>query len=201
MIHPKTHKTYHTCGGCGYRFLDEMHVVDHDAEFKNYQKHDNSFACGGYVKMFEDLITQVINPYKSHIKTALDFGCGEGQVLGTLLTQQGIETDHYDLYFYPQKVYENKTYDLITSTEVFEHLKNPSGVFEKLTKHLNPKGYLILMTKFTPNKDDEFLKWWYIRDITHIGFFTPQSFEILARNYGLTLIKTLNDDTVIFQKC
>jgi 2-polyprenyl-3-methyl-5-hydroxy-6-metoxy-1,4-benzoquinol methylase len=89
---------------------------------------------------------------------------------------------------------------LITSTEVFEHLKEPKAVLKTLVNSLNDKGYIILMTQFPPSDDEEFLKWWYRRDITHISFFTPKSFQIMAEELGLKVLKIMDKNIVVFQK-
>ena len=191
---------YYRCSNCGFLYLDDKAIINREHEKKHYEKHNNSFECTGYVKMFDTFIEEAITPYLNHLKTALDFGCGKGPVLAELLRQKGLDVDQYDLYFYPEKVYENKKYDLITSTEVFEHLKEPIAILKVLVNALNSNGYIILMTQFPPKEDENFLKWWYRRDITHIGFFTPKSFEIMAEKVGLKVIKTMNENIVIFQK-
>ncbi|HIO95879.1 MAG TPA: class I SAM-dependent methyltransferase [Campylobacterales bacterium] len=191
---------YYRCLSCGFVYLDDTQMVDSVNEKKQYELHNNSFESLGYVKMFEDFIEEAIAPYKQNIKTALDFGCGPGPVLAELLRRKGVEVDQYDLYFSPKKVYEGKKYDLITSTEVFEHLQKPIEVLEILVKHINDNGYIILMTKFPPKDDITFLNWWYRRDVTHISFFTPKSFEIMAEKVGLKMIKTINDNIVVLQK-
>ena len=192
--------TYHRCVSCEFIFLDEGAIVDRVLEKKHYEKHNNSFECTGYVKMFEEFIFKSISPLLSTLKTALDFGCGHTPVLAELLKKKGLEIDHYDFYFFPNEGYKKKRYDLITSTEVFEHLKEPKAVLKTLVNSLNDKGYIILMTQFPPSDDEEFLKWWYRRDITHISFFTPQSFEIMAEELGLKVLKILDKNIVVFQK-
>ncbi|SFV63124.1 Putative methyltransferase associated with DUF414 [hydrothermal vent metagenome] len=196
----KKHLSYYRCLFCGFVYLDDDSVIDSVSEKKHYELHNNSFESLGYVKMFEDFIAEAITCYEHDIKTALDFGCGPGPVLAELLRRKGMEVDQYDLYFSPQKVYEGKKYDLITSTEVFEHLQRPIEILETLVKHTKEGGYIILMTKFPPYNDKEFLDWWYRRDVTHISFFTPKSFEIMAEKVGLKMLKTINDNIVIFQK-
>jgi 2-polyprenyl-3-methyl-5-hydroxy-6-metoxy-1,4-benzoquinol methylase len=89
---------------------------------------------------------------------------------------------------------------LITSTEVFEHLQKPMEVLELLAKYTKEGGYIILMTKFPPTDDKEFIEWWYRRDITHISFFTPKSFELMAKKIGLKIIKTVDKNIVVFRK-
>jgi len=192
---------YHRCEGCGFISLDDGAMVDNEHEKKHYKKHNNSFECTGYVEMFNNFINEAIKPYKKNIKTSLEFGCGHTPVLAELLKQQKLEVDHYDLYFFPEKIYETKKYDLITSTEVFEHLKEPKNILKTLVNALNDKGYIILMTQFPSKSDEEFLNWWYRRDITHISFFTPKSFEIMAKEVGLKVLKLINENIVVFQKC
>jgi predicted TPR repeat methyltransferase len=196
----KKELSYYRCESCGFVYLDDKYIVDSEREKDQYEMHQNSFESLGYVKMFEDFITEAIIPYEEHIETALEFGCGSGPVLAELLRRRGMEVDQYDLYFFPHKVYEGKKYDLITSTEVFEHLQNPIAILETLVEHTQDNGYIALMTRFPSAEDKIFLDWWYRRDVTHISFFTPQSFEIMAQKTGLKMLQTINDNIVVFQK-
>lgn len=191
---------YYRCSSCGFIYLDDSYIVDKEIEKEHYDKHKNSFESLGYVEMFEKFIDKSIAPYLENIKSALEFGCGSGPVLAELLRRKGLEVDQYDLYYFPKKVYESKSYDLITSTEVFEHLQDPITVLETLVSSLNTNGYIVLMTKFPPSEDKAFLDWWYRRDITHISFFTPKSFEIMANRVGLKVIKIIEPNIVVFQK-
>ena len=191
---------YYRCRECGFIFLDDGSIIDAVSEKKHYQKHNNSFECIGYVEMFESFIEKAIKPYEVTIRRVLDFGCGHTPVLAELLKNRGFEVDIYDLYFFPEKVYENRKYDLITSTEVFEHLKEPKVILEYLVNALNPNGYIVLMTQFPPSDNETFLKWWYRRDVTHISFFTPESFEVMAEEFGLKVLKVIDKNIVVLQK-
>ena len=192
--------SYYRCLSCGFVYLDDSYMVDCQSEKSQYEMHQNSFESLGYVKMFEDFIELAVSPYQENIDTVLEFGCGTGPVLAELLSRKGMRVDKYDIYFYPKKVYEDKEYDLITSTEVFEHLQNPLETLKLLAHHTKDSGYIILMTKFPPNDDKEFLNWWYRRDVTHISFFTPCSLKIMAKKIALKLVTTINENIVIFQK-
>ena len=200
IVDPKTEKIYHKCLFCNYIFLDENFYVDETKEKQHYDKHNNNFDSLGYVAMFEDLIREFIDPSKQNIKTALDFGCGRGEVLPILLEKNSILCDRYDLFYFPQKIYIDKKYDLMVSTEVFEHLQNPLEVFEELLTHLKDGGYLLLMSATPPDSDEEFFKWWYIRDITHIGFFTIKTFEYFASKFHLKIVKYNSKNIILFQK-
>lgn len=196
----KTLKIYHKCSTCRYIFLDENFYIDRVSEKKHYDKHHNNFESLGYVKMFDDLIDEFVVPHLKSIKTALDFGCGEGEVLPILLEKRNLLCDRYDLFYFPDEIYKDKKYDLISSTEVFEHLENPLGMFKKLLLHVEENGYLILMSAFHPNDDEKFLKWWYIRDITHIGFFNMSTFKYIAQELNLKIVKHNSKNTIMFQK-
>ncbi|WP_241855421.1 class I SAM-dependent methyltransferase [Sulfurimonas xiamenensis] len=200
IVDNKTKKIYHKCLECEYIFLDEFFYVDEVREKKHYDKHHNSFESLGYVKMFEDLIEEFVAPLKENIKSALDFGCGEGEVLPILLERNNIVCDRYDLFYFPQKVYLGKEYDIILSTEVFEHLKNPLEIFKELLSYVKKDGYLLLMSTFHPSNDEKFLKWWYIRDITHIGFFNLKTFEYIADALDVKIVKHNLKNIIIFQK-
>jgi hypothetical protein len=191
---------YYRCDVCGFVFLDDKYMVNAIEEKSKYNQHNNSLENEGYVQMFEEFIDISIAPYMNNISTALDFGSGPEPVFSKLLERRGLDVDIYDLYYSPKKVYEHKNYDLITSTEVFEHLSKPLEILELLVKTLNSNGYIVLMTKFPPEDDKEFLAWWYRRDPTHISFFTPKSFELMAEKVGLKVLKTINENIVVFQK-
>ena len=150
--------------------------------------------------MFEDFIETGIDPHNQGIKTALDFGCGPTPVLQGLLEKHGIKTDIYDPFFFPEKVYTNKKYDLITCTEVFEHLYNPMAIMEMFAHHLNQNGIIAIMTMFHPNDKTEFLKWWYRRDVTHISFFSPHTMEYMASRFGLHVIMCSRKNICIIEK-
>ena len=184
-------QNYFYCPHCEFIHLDESKIISSKQEKKEYGFHQNSFENKGYVNMFREFIDKAIRPYKSQIRTALDFGSGPGPVLAELLRQEGFETDIYDKHFAPEKVYLNKKYDLITATEVFEHLEDPVATLKLLQSHLSENGILAIMTLFHPQDDETFKKWWYRRDKTHISFYTPKTFKHLAE---LLDMKTLMVD-------
>ncbi len=194
---------YYYCKSCKYIFIDENSIISPEEEVVVYYQHNNSLDNKGYVKMFENFIEKSILPYHGYIKNikkALDFGCGPGPVLAVLLRRQGFEVDIYDIYFASKKVYKNKTYDLITLTEVFEHLMDPLETFKLLTDHLNKDGILAVMTLFHPDNLDEFNNWWYRRDPTHISFYRPETFEVIADKLGLEVLDYDDKNTLVMKK-
>ena len=192
-------ETFH-CPECEFIFKDTQAIVSEEKELKVYQQHNNTEENLGYVAMFRDFIDKTIAPHREKIETALDFGSGPNPVLARMLEREGFATDHYDKFFAPEKVYEGKRYDLITSTEVIEHISDVQGVMQLFSEHLNPGGYLALMTQFHSNTEEHYLQWWYRRDPTHIVFYRPRSFEVLAEQYGLTLRYHDDKKLILLQK-
>jgi hypothetical protein len=48
------------------------------------------------------------------------------------------------------------------------------------------------MTLFHPKEKDEFFDWFYIRDPSHVTFYTPKTFEVMADKVGFKVIETNN---------
>jgi len=200
IIDEKNNWEFLHCKKCEFIFKNPTNYVDKTNELKQYKNHNNTMESRGYVEMFENFIDITFKPYIKDIKTVLEFGSGPGPVLAELLKRQNLEVDIYDKFFSPQKVYEGKTYDLITSTEVIEHISDVVGVFDFFAKHIRENGYLALMTQFHTNDADEFKKWWYKNDPTHICFFRPHTFEVLASMSGFRVIKHDSKKSVLLQK-
>jgi len=192
-------QTYH-CKACEFIFKDDEAIISDEKELKVYQQHNNTEENLGYVAMFQDFIDKTITPHRAGIKTALDFGSGPNPVLARILDKNGFETEYFDKFFSPEKVYEGKQYDLITSTEVIEHISDVQEVMALFSKHLNNGGFLALMTQFHPDDQEAYLNWWYRRDPTHISFFRPKTFTVLAEQHGFILRYNDNKKLLLLQK-
>jgi len=192
-------KRYYRCQNCDFIFLDHSQILDSKTEKIRYLFHNNTIENLGYVKMFEKFFDKIF-PLMAKVKTILDFGCGPGPVMAELLKRKGYEVFLYDIYFNDIKQNLENEYDLIISTEVFEHLKDPKRVMQQLVKIIKPNGYLALMTRFHPEDSEKFKSWYYKADETHIGFFTPQTFKYLANEFNLKILYHDGYDTVLMQK-
>ncbi|MFW6238956.1 MAG: class I SAM-dependent methyltransferase [Halanaerobiales bacterium] len=190
---------YFFCRNCHLISAAERDFPSPEEEKERYQEHDNTHENKGYVKMFARFIEKVIAPYVFGVENVLEFGCGPGPVLADLLEDRGFEVDIYDPYFYPREVFRGKEYDLITATEVFEHLQRPGRVLEMLTGHLVSGGYLAVMTSFHPGPE-KFPDWWYKWDPTHIIFFDTVTFDWIAANFPLRKIMVAEDKYCLFIK-
>ena len=125
-------------------------------------------------------VYQAIKKYVGY--EVLDYGCGQVHALSDLINNDNKKCDYYDLYYYPKL--NNKKYDSIILIEVFEHIREPYNLIMNLKNMLNPCGNIIIMSQVCK---EDFSKWWYIRDITHVSFVTVKSMEYIASSLGFSL--------------
>lgn len=188
IIHPKR-GLYHRCPHCELISLDLSYHPSEQEAFKEYCLHENSSLDPSYVAYFRDFVEASLLPFVGEGRRALDFGSGPSPVLATLLKEEyGYNCDCYDLYFSPEKVYIDQAYDLITSTEVIEHVDDPLPLFRLFSSLLAPGGILSIMTLLHPENDLEFLRWYYIQERSHISFYSLKTLCQLASFTGLTLL-------------
>lgn len=178
---------YYKCNNCNYIFIENKKILDFKTQKTYYDNHNNSIENKGYVDMFENFINLAILPFSKNINNCLEFGCGPGPVLATLLERKGFTVDRYDPIYFP-KIDNSQKYDIITSTEVFEHLVNPIETLENLYSKLKKYGILVIMTQFHTNNPNDFSNWWYIRDKTHISFYDESTFSKLAEKFNMEIL-------------
>lgn len=197
----KKHTTYHYCSNCEFLSKDSSHQITSEEELKIYNYHFNSIEDSSYVAYFNHFIETSILPFVSEGKFGLDFGSGPSPVLAQLLMRDyGYAMDIYDLFYAPEKVYLGQKYDLITCTEVIEHIPSPLETFETFKDLLQTEGTLAVMTQFHPNNVDDFKVWHYMRDNSHISFFTPKTLEIIADKIGLKVVHSNERKYMTFQQ-
>ncbi|WP_345990048.1 class I SAM-dependent methyltransferase [Sulfurimonas sp. HSL1-2] len=191
--------TYH-CPRCELIFKEEAAHPSAEQELKKYNEHHNSLENEGYVAMFEQFIDATLAHTGHRVENVLDFGSGPTPVLAELLRRRGFEVTIYDKFFAPEAPAPEARFDLITATEVIEHIADPMQTLAELKARLVPGGTLALMTQFHQSSEAFYQNWWYRRDPTHLVFFTPRSFETAAERLDMELIFHDNKKTVLLSK-
>lgn len=179
---------YDWCDACEFIALQDAYVLSSDEEKKRYDNHQNTPANTGYVQMLQHFLEQSVYPYHADMKCVLEFGCGPGPVLAAILAAKGYTVDVFDVYYASVAVYEGKKYDVITATEVIEHVRDPLALMRCLRDHMDENGLLAVMTHFHANDPAVFLKWWYHIDDTHISFFTKKTMSVIADMLGMDMV-------------
>ena len=199
MKFKKLNITFYHCDDCQYIFKSPKYYQTLHEQESRYDLHDNNENSKGYKAYFERFLDFIL-PNVKDSTIALDFGCGTTTLLSQMLEKNGIPCDYYDPIYYPNRLDETKKYDLIVSTEVFEHLHHPRKVFKSLVDRLHRGGYLAIQTQFHANDKESFENWYYHKDPTHIVFYTKKSFEVLANMYGCEVLVSNEKNMVILRK-
>ena len=199
FLNNKTNISFYHCENCEFICKEPSLYQAIELQKERYDLHENSANSDGYRAYFQRFLDFTL-PLVGSPKSALDFGCGESSLLASMLKEQNIECDYYDPIYHPKGLKAKKKYDLIVTTEVFEHLHKPQEVFATLLEHLNDGAYLAIQTEFHPNNTELFKKWYYHQDPTHIVFFRAKSFEVLANLHNTKLIADNKKNMLLIKK-
>ncbi len=191
--------TYQVCPKCDFISKDEVFYLPQDTEKERYLTHQDSNKDDYYLNAYQNMIDSYIKPLKT-VKDILEFGSGQYQTLVRLLENDGYNVTDYDLFFKPDLSYKNKKYDMITTTEVIEHIKQPKETIEELLTLINDKGYLLIMTNYREMDNERFLTWWYRRDRTHVGFYNETTFRYFEEVFNLKIVYNNHKNIIVFQK-
>lgn len=191
-------RTFLNCLNCKLVFVPRCDWLSHEDEKATYDLHENDPLDQGYRQFLSRFSTPLLERLEGRQK-GLDFGCGPGPTLSILLEGHGHQVDLYDpIYCNDPSVFHN-TYDFICATEVVEHLHDPKLEFAALFRMLKPGGWLGIMTKLVKDKQ-AFRQWHYIRDMTHICFYSTGTFEYLAQRFDARLDVVANDVVLLKKK-
>lgn len=191
------YREYLRCQNCHLVFVPKAWHLSPEDEKACYDLHENSSDDAGYRRFLSRMYSPIVELVAPSAK-GLDFGCGPAPVLAEMFAESGYIMKVYDLYYAHNPDVLTETYDFVTSTEVVEHLVNPQEVMANLLSMIKPGGFLGLMTKLV--KDQEaFKNWHYIRDKTHISFFSKETFEWFAKRNACEL-EFVGNDVILLKK-
>lgn len=191
-------RPYRQCSDCRLVFVPPQYHLSAVEEKKRYDKHRNHPADDNY-RRFLSRLYEPLNEKLSPGSKGLDFGSGPGPTLHLMFEGAGHSMRFYDLFYAKDlSVFEDR-YDFITASEVVEHLRCPRRELERLWGCLRRGGRLAIMTKRVTGRE-AFRTWHYIRDETHIAFFSEGTFSWLA-DYWSADVSFPGNDVAIFHKC
>ena len=153
-----------------------------DAELARYELHENDAEDPAYETFLSRLAGPVIARTPAGAR-GLDYGSGEADALAQLLTRSGRPTVAYDPAFRPSAAVLDERYDFVVCSEVIEHVHEPRALFERFDRLVRPGGIVGIMTGMY-DEVPSFADWWYIRDLTHVCFYSKATMEWIARELG-----------------
>lgn len=197
-FHRGKYRDYFRCLNCALIFVARDALLPPSGEKARYDLHENDPADRGYRRFLQQLITPLTQKLGEAPLDGLDFGSGPIPALAMMLEAQGHTMSLYDPYYAPRPDVLGKIYDFVTCTEAIEHFYNPGQEWELLHSLVKPGGWLGIMTKLMDDLES-FPTSHYIKDETHVSFFSRQTFRYLAKRDGLTA-EFIGDNVILMQK-
>ncbi|KPJ96519.1 MAG: hypothetical protein AMJ53_00590 [Gammaproteobacteria bacterium SG8_11] len=195
--HTDQRRDYRQCCNCRLVFVPKEQHLNDAQEKAEYDLHQNHIEDPGYraflSRLFLPMTAKLPPPAEG-----LDFGCGPGPALARMFEEDGYKMQVYDKFYANNTGVLARQYDFISCTEVVEHLSQPGETLDSLFALIKPGGWLGVMTKLVIEKT-AFARWHYKNDLTHINFFSRETFEYLANHWGCGL-EFVGKDVILMQK-
>lgn len=191
-------RTYLHCPVCSLIFIDREDLLTFSEERARYDTHQNHPNDPDYRNFLNQLAGPLLNRLDPPPLKGLDFGSGPGPTLSIMLAEHGHTMRIYDPFYAPNPLVLEDSYDFITCSETFEHFFTPRKEWRMLVDLVKPGGWLGIMTLLFDFNDD-FSSWHYKNDLTHVSFFSRNTFKYLAQQDELH-VEFVGDNVILLQK-
>lgn len=192
-------RRFYRCPQCGLISADPASHLSPEVERANYDLHNNDPTDPRYRAFLNRLVEPLLARLQPGM-VGLDYGCGPGPTLSSMLRQAGMVMHDYDPLYAPDETLLAREYDFVTCTEVVEHFNNPGAAWQQLGARVRSGGWLGVMTWTVPDPEPAaFRGWVYKGDPTHVGFYCSATFEWLGRELGFT-VEVINERVVLMNK-
>lgn len=195
--HRDRRRDYLRCRRCALVFVPPAARPARGAELAEYCRHRNALDDAGYRRFLERLALPLLQRLPAAAR-GLDFGCGPAPLLVLMLAEHGHRVVFHDRIFCPAPWRLQERYQFVTASEVVEHLHRPGAELQQLWRCLLPGGWLAVMTKLLRDRA-AFAGWHYIRDPTHVCFFSRDTWCWWAQQRGARL-QFHGADVILMQK-
>jgi len=190
--------SWYRCPRCGHVRVEPGAEPSPEAAEARYRLHRNDPADSGYRRFLGTFIDRAVAPFAAPPGRVLDFGSGPAPALALLLRERGYRAEAWDPLFARDRRALAGRFALVAVHEVLEHVPHPYRLLSTLARKLEAGGSIAVRTRFPPERQEDFGRWWYKEDPTHSGFFGPGAFEALARRLGAALALLEPPDLAVF---
>ncbi len=191
-------RSFYICNVCQLVFVPPWEHLTTAQEKKRYLLHNNDPRDKGYQNFLKPVCQQVMLHHKLPA-SGMDFGSGTGSPLPMMLQSQGFNVKVFDPLFSPDHKLLHKKYDFITCTEVVEHMRTPGQDILTMWNLIKLGGSLYIKTQFRLPEYD-FGQWAYMRDLTHVCFYSKKTMYWLATFLSANLLLPGSNITILSKK-
>lgn len=192
-------RAYVRCTACKLIAVPESWHPTPDAEKQRYDLHRNSPSDPGYVKFLTQLV-DAMAPKLRQGTEGLDFGSGPTPALAGLMEGRGFRMRTYDPFYANDSEALARKYDFVTCSEVVEHFRRPADEWMRLASLIEPGGWLGVMTSLWEGSPEDFVRWRYANDITHLVFYSRATMEWIAGRHGMD-VSFVCGQVTLFRRC
>ena len=203
------------CKKCGLCYLgdylkDRKKIYDENySVWGDVNEGEEKIVRESKINNFDYLLKNIKQAGKN--KKLLDIGTGRGYLLEAARKQgfdcYGVELSEYTskkaLEKFPGKIFNGKLeeseypdnfFDVITMTDVIEHITNPIGFFEEIKRILRKNGIILITTPNTSSVIRKIMaKNWFQYKEEHVIYWNRTSIEFLMRKIGFKVLKINNN--------
>jgi hypothetical protein len=179
-------RAYMRCGACGSRYVPPAYWLTPAREKQRYALHDNSLANDGYMRYLgavADTVERCVEPGAR----ALDYGSGPARALETILRGRGFDAASFDPLYDIGPASLSRRWDIVVICEVIEHVRDIDSMLKRLRPLLHAESVLLIHTR-TIDSVNDFMRWWYKEDPTHINFFSRAALRGICESLGLRVV-------------
>ncbi len=184
FAHRDERRPYHRCRRCLLIFVPAAFHLSPEEERRRYDLHENDPGDPAY----RAFLGRLAEPMMARLEAGahgLDYGSGPGPTLSRLFSERGFPTVEYDPQYANDPTALEARYDFVACSETVEHFRHPARDFAQMAALLCPEGLLGIMTQ--PADGIDFARWHYLRDETHICFYSQVTFALIAERLDLAL--------------
>lgn len=207
MIFQKNGGTYVRCESCDMVYLNPVFT---DEALHEYYKGNNTVQAIAHEnenEFYSRIYQDGLNTIQQYTKTGslLDIGCSSGFFLGMAKAQQwstfGIELNKVERNIAATKghvIWSNpleelsidRSFDVITMWDVFEHIKNGYEYMHLIRKILSPQGVFFLQIPNVKSFAARVLweKCNMFDGIEHVNLYAPRTIQLLAERAGFKVV-------------
>ncbi len=184
--HEDRWRQYIKCGQCALIFVSHKYHLSAKKEKARYDLHNNDRNDPEY----RSFLMQILDPLVEIVPVGnrgLDFGSGPEPVLTQMFRERGYAINCYDPYYANKTRVLEEIYDFLVCCETAEHFAKPREEWERFKKLVKPGGVIAIKTELM-HENRDFTKWHYIRDETHLCFYSAVTIEQLCKILKLRII-------------
>lgn len=206
FLRVKNYSTYQ-CSKCSFVYIyPRPSEVSLKKYYSNFDYKNISFV-ETRIKEDSQISLGFINPYKGSRNTLLDLGCGRGYFLMEAVSKgwkvKGVDFSSKEVDYATKrlrldvvksdilKYKDSNKYELITLSQVIEHVRNPNELIRKAKSLLTEKGLLYIAT---PNINSASamvhgVNFEHLIPPEHLNYFNNQSLRYLLEVNGFRLLR------------